>query len=130
MFTWNMFFIFIEDFNLNIKYIDMKKIILFAIIVSFVACTQNKRPNNTNIDLKGLVTTNFHVNGMTCTGCEKTITMGVKSIDGVKDVMASYSDSLTIVTYDSSLVTPALISQKINDIGYQVISSSPHGKMK
>jgi copper chaperone CopZ len=101
----------------------MRTIILFTLLISIFACSNNnqvKTGKSSETDIKVLVTTNFLVSGMTCTGCENTITKGVEGINGVKNVKASYKDSLAIVSYDSSLVTPEQISQKIKDLGYQV----------
>jgi len=110
----------------------MKTIIFYSVLFFFFACTNTKQAKKEPVsdgELKSLITVNFHVNGMTCTGCEKTITMGVKSIDGVKEVKASYMDSLAVVSFDSAKVTPALISQKISDLGYQVVSTFPLNKI-
>jgi copper chaperone CopZ len=110
----------------------MKTILLYSILFSLIACTSNKQANK-NTELKvvaqNVVSTDFHVNGMTCTGCENTITKAVESINGVKEVKASYIDSLATVTFDSTMANSALISQKINDLGYNVVSVTLRNKV-
>jgi mercuric ion transport protein len=110
----------------------MKTFIFCTVLLGFIACTNSKQPSKTEVsavEIPTLISADFHINGMTCTGCENTITKGVKSIAGVKEVKASYIDSLAIVTFDSTSVSTALISQKINDLGYNVVSSSIRSKL-
>ena len=115
-----------------IKYKYMRTIIFYIVLFSVLACTNTNQVNKRTVskgELQALISTDFHINGMTCTGCEKTITTTVKSIDGVKDVTASYIDSLATVTFDSTMTTTAMISQKINDLGYNVVSTTPRNKV-
>jgi mercuric ion transport protein len=98
----------------------MKTITFYTILFCVIACTnksQVMKGSVSNSEMQALISTDFHINGMTCTGCEKTIVMTVKGIDGVKDVTASYIDSLATVTFDSTMTTTAMISQKINELG-------------
>ncbi len=55
------------------------------------------------------------VTGMTCAGCEVAVRNAAKSIDGVKDVKASYDKRNAEVTYDPSKTTPAAIAKVITE---------------
>jgi len=53
------------------------------------------------------------VSGMTCAGCEAEVRMAARSIDGVKDVKASYAKRNAEVTYDPSKTPPEAIAKVI-----------------
>jgi len=53
------------------------------------------------------------VSGMTCAGCEAAVRMAARSIDGVKDVKASYAKRNAEVTYDPSKTSPEAIAKVI-----------------
>ena len=53
------------------------------------------------------------VAGMTCAGCEAAVKIAAKSVNGVKDVKASYDKSNADVTYDPSKTTPEAIAKVI-----------------
>jgi copper chaperone CopZ len=55
------------------------------------------------------------VSGMTCAGCEAAVRMAARSIDGVKDVKASYAKHNAEVTYDPAKTTPEAIAKVITD---------------
>lgn len=65
------------------------------------------------------VTSLFHVEGMTCGGCEMAVETVVKKLDGVEKVDASHRDKQATVTYDSKKVTPAQIVVAIEKLGYE-----------
>ena len=65
-----------------------------------------------------------NISGMTCTGCENTIKNNVAKMEGIKSITASYLDSTAVVEYDTSVIALSEITQKINDLGYSVISVS------
>lgn len=60
------------------------------------------------------------VTGMTCGGCENAVTRSLKMVDGVQDVKASHAGETVGVTYDEGKVTPAVIAQRIESLGYHV----------
>ncbi len=72
-------------------------------------------------DTLAFKTTLLRVDGMTCEGCENTIKKMVGKIEGVKEVNASFTDSLTTVVFDTSLVNIVVISEIINNLGYKVV---------
>lgn len=53
------------------------------------------------------------VAGMTCAGCEAAVKIAAKSVNGVKDVKASYDKANADVTYDPSKTTPEAIAKVI-----------------
>lgn len=55
------------------------------------------------------------VTGMTCAGCEAAVRNAAKTVDGVKDVKASYDRKTAEVTYDPAKTTPAAIAKVITD---------------
>lgn len=77
------------------------------------------------IDSNSTKTILLQINGMTCEGCEMTITKAVSDIEGVVDVNASHTDSLTTVIFDTSKASIVLISEKINELGYTVVGEIP-----
>lgn len=65
------------------------------------------------------VTSVFRVEGMTCGGCEVGVKMRVGKLDGVTAVDASYEEGTATVTYDPEKVTPEVIVEAIETLGYQ-----------
>jgi len=64
------------------------------------------------------VTSLFHVEGMTCGGCEAGVRLKVQMLDGVKNAEASYEKKQARVTYDPKLVTPERIIKALQELGY------------
>jgi copper chaperone CopZ len=62
------------------------------------------------------------VAGMSCAGCENAIKRVLKQVNGVQDVSASHTAGTVDVAYDSDLATMAVFKQKIEGLGYQVVS--------
>jgi copper chaperone CopZ len=55
------------------------------------------------------------VSGMTCAGCEAAVRMAARSIDGVKNVKASYAKHNAEVTYDPAKTTPEALAKVITE---------------
>lgn len=105
----------------------MKTIGLLFILFFLLAGCKNTRPGSHQetaeiSDTLLLKTTTLRINGMTCTGCENTIKKMVGEIEGVKEVKASFSDSVATVVFDTSMASIVVISETINNLGYEVIS--------
>ncbi|WP_252226488.1 sulfite exporter TauE/SafE family protein [Clostridium sp. ZBS2] len=64
------------------------------------------------------------VYNMTCTSCESRIEKALKKVDGVVNVMASYSSQQVIVEYDNVLCTKEQLNEAINKAGYSTKNSS------
>lgn len=100
---------------------------LFVVFISLSGCKTTTGPNNNDSGVAVADTTNlplvkaeFRVNGMHCTGCENTIKSNIREIKGVKTVDASFQDSSTIVSFDSSQTNEIAILSAIEDAGYKV----------
>ena len=52
---------------------------------------------------------------MTCPGCEATVRMATRSVDGVAEAKASYADANAEVSYDPSKTMPQAIAKAITD---------------
>ncbi len=57
---------------------------------------------------------------MTCGGCENAVKRTLLKVDGVEDVSASHAAGLVGVRFDADKVTPALLKEKIESLGYAV----------
>ena len=62
------------------------------------------------------------VTGMTCGGCENAVKKALQQVDGVEQVSASHAANVVGVTYDAARVTPALLTERIEALGYEVRS--------
>jgi copper chaperone len=68
-------------------------------------------------------TVQLTVTGMTCGGCENAVKRALQQIDGVEKVTASHSANQVGVTYDGARVTPVLLKERIEALGYEVASA-------
>jgi copper chaperone len=60
------------------------------------------------------------VTGMTCGGCEQAVTRVLSNVDGVESVTADHTVNMVGVTFDPERVTPTVIRQQIEGLGYDV----------
>ncbi|MBC7765828.1 MAG: sulfite exporter TauE/SafE family protein [Hyphomonadaceae bacterium] len=60
----------------------------------------------------------FHVQKMTCSGCELRIENGLKKLDGVNSVKASYVHATIHITFDADKMSAKKIVAKLNQLGY------------
>lgn len=63
----------------------------------------------------------YLVEGMTCSGCERTISKVVSNIEGVASAKADLSKSTVSVEYDTSKVTLDRIKDAITKVGYKFV---------
>ena len=103
----------------------MKTLIPISIIMFvFLAC--NRDAGSQSSQQKELADTLkfrrivLQVEGMTCTGCETTISKTVGKLPGIKSVEASHLDSVAIIVFDTSMANVVVISESINGLGYKV----------
>lgn len=61
----------------------------------------------------------LNVSGMVCGGCEKRVVNAVSTIDGVKEVIANYTEGTVIVKSDKK-ISEDIIKEKIEDLGFEV----------
>lgn len=59
------------------------------------------------------------VNGMMCSGCENRVQNALKTVEGVKEVVANHTTGIVRVTSNDE-VSEISIKEKIEDIGYEV----------
>ena len=60
------------------------------------------------------------VTGMTCGGCENAVKRSLLQTEGVEEVTASHDANLVGVTFDPAKVTPTVLREKIEALGYDV----------
>jgi copper chaperone len=65
------------------------------------------------------VTRQFPTSGMHCHSCAMLIQMEVADLDGVESVAADPARSVTEVSYDADVVSPADIVAAITKAGYE-----------
>ena len=61
----------------------------------------------------------INVEGMACSGCENRIQNALKTIDGVKSVVANYKDG-TVKVILNSKIEECVLKDKIEDLGFDV----------
>jgi copper chaperone CopZ len=102
-----------------------KIFILFIALATFTCCQQSQKntENNTdsavNLNEAAIITAEFKISGMTCTGCENTIKAKIEKLDGIKSVTASHTGGNAIVAYDTTKTDMLQIAETINSCGYK-----------
>jgi copper chaperone CopZ len=98
--------------------------ILFVLVLAFACSGQPGEKQSTfqpaEVSKENSLTLEFQVHGMTCTGCENTVTKSVQALPGIAEVKASWQDSLTTVTFDKTLTKPEELKAAIESKGYEV----------
>jgi len=67
----------------------------------------------------------YQVEGMTCSGCERTVQRVLSMLQGVSDIQASFKDSEVSLTYDPELVSIDAIKSQIQKLGYKFVGQKP-----
>jgi copper ion binding protein len=67
----------------------------------------------------------YSVEGMTCAGCERTVSKVVGNIEGVSSSSADLNASTVTVEYDPSKVTIDKIREAVNRVGYKFVGERP-----
>ena len=67
----------------------------------------------------------YLVEGMTCPGCERTISKVVGNLEGVCSSECNLTSSTVTVEYDPSKVTIDKIKEAVNRLGYRFIGERP-----
>lgn len=62
----------------------------------------------------------FTVEGMTCTGCEKSVQRAVGGIAGVETASADHAAGRVTVRFDGDIVSEDDIADRIREAGYTV----------
>ena len=61
----------------------------------------------------------FAVEGMTCSGCERTVQKVVSNIEGVKESKADVGSASVTVEYDPSKVNAEKVKAAVERVGYK-----------
>jgi mercuric ion transport protein len=67
----------------------------------------------------------YLVEGMTCSGCERTVQRVVGNLEGVNSSKADLASSTVVVEYDPSKVTIDKIRSAVNSVGYKFVGQRP-----
>lgn len=104
--------------------------IIYTIIALFalISCQQNKnntesgKKNPVELNEAAIITADFKISGMTCTGCENTIKSNIEKLDGIQSVTASYTTGNAVVKLDTTKINMLQIAETINSCGYKTES--------
>lgn len=71
----------------------------------------------------------YMVEGMTCSGCERTIQRVIGNLEGVKSSKADLKSATVSVEYDPEKVDIDKIKKAVNGVGYKFVDQRPaHGQ--
>lgn len=72
-----------------------------------------------------LLKDSYLVEGMSCTGCERTITGVVSNLPGVSSAKADLERTSVSFEYNPEKITVDDIKQALNRIGYKIVDKTP-----
>ena len=72
----------------------------------------------------------YLVEGMSCSGCERTIQRVVTNLKGVESAKADLATSTVSVAYDPEKVNIDAIQSAINKVGYKFVGERPAAGQK
>jgi copper chaperone CopZ len=105
--------------------VHMKYLIIICLLLAF-GCNNTGTKKNV-ADVKSTVQENVKtvsvelaIQGMTCLGCEQTIQSGISSLNGVKQVKATFKDGRAFVEFIPTLADTLKMKEKITASGYIV----------
>lgn len=67
----------------------------------------------------------YLVEGMTCSGCERTVSKVISNLEGVTSSEADLKSATVSVEYDPSKVTIDKIKNAVNGVGYKFVGERP-----
>lgn len=91
-----------------------------ALALSMAACSPKQAPKEKAAPV--FVEANLKVEGMSCDGCELTISKGVSLLAGIDSISANHEDSTAFVRFDSTQIKLNEIYKAIEERGYVVAS--------
>ncbi|MDR4983649.1 heavy metal translocating P-type ATPase [Bacillus cereus] len=65
---------------------------------------------------------NLQISGMTCAACANRIEKGLKKIEGVHDANVNFALEKTKIIYDSGKTNPQQFKEKVESLGYSIVS--------
>lgn len=87
------------------------------LIVFLLSCKNNKVSTTANQEPSAV---EISIKGMTCTGCEQTISTSLTKLEGVQSVKATFTDGRAVVVYLPGKTDTASMRQAITGKGYAV----------
>jgi len=87
--------------------------LLIALVV--VACHDTHTAEQANATAQAV----FHVDGMTCGGCEAGVRIALEKLPGVQKSEVSYKESRAAVTYNPEKVSTLDMKAAIESLGYR-----------
>jgi copper chaperone CopZ len=90
---------------------------LGAVLVALVlvACGDTNAAQQSSATAKAV----FHIDGMTCGGCEAGVKVALEKLAGVQNAEVSYEESRASVTYDPGKVSTQDMKAAVEGLGYQ-----------
>jgi copper chaperone CopZ len=67
----------------------------------------------------------YQVEGMTCSGCERTVQKVIANLQGVESAKADLQTSTVSVEYDPEKVNIDQIKSAVNSVGYRFVGERP-----
>ncbi|MGG0154370.1 heavy metal translocating P-type ATPase [Bacillus mycoides] len=65
---------------------------------------------------------NLQISGMTCAACANRIEKGLKKVEGVQDANVNFALEKTKIVYDPTQTNPQEFKEKVESLGYGVVS--------
>ncbi|RWS44198.1 cadmium-translocating P-type ATPase [Bacillus mycoides] len=65
---------------------------------------------------------NFQISGMTCAACANRIEKGLKKVEGVHDANVNFALEKTKIMYDPAKTNPQQFKEKVESLGYSIVS--------
>jgi copper chaperone CopZ len=94
--------------------------LMIVSLVVFTACNDDEDKRET-IDQNMLTSVELKVEGMTCTGCEQTVTNAVMELSGINHTKVSHKEGNALVEFDKSKTSEEEIVRAITESGYTVV---------
>ena len=103
----------------------MRKLVFIAAVVMVALSCQTKEKKSTGSDPAEVVQAVRYevvIEGMTCTGCEETISAGIEKLDGIVSVKADYTEGKATVEFAEGKTDTTAIKESITGSGYGVVA--------
>ncbi|MEA1933585.1 MAG: heavy metal translocating P-type ATPase [Thermodesulfobacteriota bacterium] len=71
--------------------------------------------------------TTLNIRGMTCAACVVRVEQGLKNLEGVEKASVNFATEKATVEYDSSVLGPESIADKVKELGYEVVGMEKSG---
>ena len=65
----------------------------------------------------------LNIRGMTCAACVRRVERGLQDMDGVAEASVNFATEKATVEYDPSVLNTETVSEKVRDLGYDVVDA-------